>query len=65
MTRCGQEDVSVNTNTCHHLWRIDTPNGSVSHGKCKVCGLEKDFLNTPIEVLANQRRNQRKSDLNS
>lgn len=28
-----------------HRWRIDEPNGAVSQGVCKVCGVEKQFKN--------------------
>ena len=30
---------------CVHYWIIDFPDGPVSTGKCKRCGLEKDFYN--------------------
>ncbi|MBM3946092.1 MAG: hypothetical protein FJ315_01665 [SAR202 cluster bacterium] len=30
---------------CKHFWLIDTPNGPVSRGVCKVCGLAKEFKN--------------------
>jgi hypothetical protein len=28
-----------------HRWRIEEPNGPVSHGVCKVCGTTKEFKN--------------------
>lgn len=29
----------------YHRWRIDEPNGPVSTGVCKVCGVTKQFKN--------------------
>ena len=31
--------------TCHHYWIIDVPKGPTSRGRCKFCGLEKEFDN--------------------
>ncbi len=28
-----------------HWWRIESPGGPVSHGRCKKCGAERDFPN--------------------
>lgn len=28
-----------------HRWLIDEPNGPVSGGVCKVCGIQKEFKN--------------------
>lgn len=33
------------TETCHHYWIIEAPNGRVSKGQCKLCGKTKTFLN--------------------
>ncbi len=30
---------------CQHHWLIDSPNGPVSRGICRVCGEEREFLN--------------------
>lgn len=30
---------------CKHFWLIDTPNGPVSRGVCKVCGQVGEFKN--------------------
>jgi hypothetical protein len=30
---------------CRHHWIIETPNGPVSKGVCKLCGEERDFEN--------------------
>ncbi len=33
--------------TCTHFWRLDSPNGPISHGVCKKCGAVRDFTNSP------------------
>ena len=30
---------------CRHYWIIDSPKGRTSKGICKLCGVEKEFLN--------------------
>jgi hypothetical protein len=32
-------------NECVHFWVIDTPHGPTSAGRCKYCGMTKEFLN--------------------
>ncbi len=36
---------------CAHHWVIATPNGETSHGRCKRCGLEKEFPNSAEDGL--------------
>ena len=36
---------------CAHHWVIATPNGATSVGRCKVCGLEKEFPNSAEDGL--------------
>jgi hypothetical protein len=36
---------------CAHHWVIASPNGETSVGRCKVCGLEKDFPNSADDYL--------------
>ena len=36
--------------SCRHHWVIEMPNGPVSHGQCKVCGMERDFYNNPEDA---------------
>ena len=31
--------------TCTHHWIIETPNGPISKGVCKLCGEEREFSN--------------------
>jgi hypothetical protein len=35
--------------THHHLWRVESPNGPQSKGKCVVCKTEKFFPNSITE----------------
>jgi len=36
----------ISTGECVHYWLIDTPEGPTSTGKCKYCGMEREFNNT-------------------
>jgi hypothetical protein len=40
-----QLDIQVKKE-CGHYWRIDSANGPISKGVCKLCGLEKEFNNS-------------------
>ena len=45
--------------TCRHYWRIEEAQGPTSWGVCKLCGTEREFLNTIPEdasVLARDKR---------
>lgn len=33
-------------NGCTHHWVIEPPNGAVSKGKCKNCGIDQEFRNS-------------------
>ena len=37
--------------TCAHHWIIAMPNGATSPGRCKVCGMEKEFPNSAEDGL--------------
>ncbi|MGI8926481.1 MAG: hypothetical protein ACR2HN_07525 [Tepidiformaceae bacterium] len=39
-----------------HRWRIDEPNGPMSIGTCKVCGVEKQFKNwlSDMDFITNE-----------
>lgn len=41
----------VSTVACRHHWVIDTPNGAVSGGRCKRCGIDKDFRNSSEDLM--------------
>jgi len=36
---------------CVHHWVIASPDGETSTGKCRVCGLEKEFPNSAEDGL--------------
>ena len=35
-----------------HHWIIESPAGPTSHGVCKFCGAEKDFVNSSTYIKA-------------
>jgi len=35
---------------CRHHWVIETPNGALSQGRCKRCGVARAFRNSNEEV---------------
>jgi hypothetical protein len=38
---------------CQHHWVIDTPRGSMSEGRCKRCGEQREFKNSTEYVWDN------------
>jgi|GEM_PF-2361713 hypothetical protein len=40
-------NATISTMTCSHHWVIDTPAGPLSKGRCKLCGLDREFRNSP------------------
>lgn len=36
---------------CRHHWVIETPNGSLSSGFCKRCGIQKEFRNSSEDMM--------------
>jgi hypothetical protein len=37
---------AVEAPTCQHHWVIETPRGSLSAGRCKRCGEQREFRNS-------------------
>jgi hypothetical protein len=37
--------------TCQHHWVIETPRGSMSQGRCKRCGEQREFRNSAHDHL--------------
>jgi hypothetical protein len=37
--------------TCRHHWLIESPQGALSHGRCKRCGEEREFRNSATDHL--------------
>jgi hypothetical protein len=46
-----QAEVEVPVSTCQHHWVIETPRGSMSQGRCKRCGEEREFRNSAQDHL--------------
>lgn len=45
--------------TCRHHWKIEEAQGPTSRGVCKLCGMNREFLNTIPEdspVLVRDKR---------
>ena len=38
--------IKESTGECVHYWIIETPEGPTSIGRCKYCGMVKEFSNT-------------------
>lgn len=36
---------------CRHHWRIESPNGATSYGKCKLCGQVREFMNSSSDSI--------------
>ncbi|MHB8573912.1 MAG: hypothetical protein ACYDCQ_01130 [Dehalococcoidia bacterium] len=36
---------------CRHHWRIESPNGATSMGRCKVCGENREFMNSSSDSI--------------
>lgn len=44
------EDIAQ-AGACQHHWVIDTPNGALSGGRCKLCGQAKAFRNSNEDMM--------------
>ena len=51
---------SVSTKACAHHWIIEEAHGPTSRGKCKKCGLQRDFLNNPEDARIGQEAEPRR-----
>lgn len=49
--RRPEAHVEVETPTCRHHWLIETPRGATSHGRCKICGEEREFRNSANDYM--------------
>ena len=36
---------SVVRQRCHHHWMIESPTGPISRGRCRLCGIQREFRN--------------------
>lgn len=37
--------------TCRHHWIIEAPRGTLSNGRCKLCGEERQFRNSANDYI--------------
>jgi hypothetical protein len=44
-------DTAATSALCRHHWVIETPNGALSSGRCKRCGVAREFRNSSEEAL--------------
>jgi len=44
-------DTEAHQGLCQHHWVIETPNGSLSNGRCKRCGVVRDFRNSSEDLM--------------
>lgn len=44
-------DATNQSAVCRHHWVIETPNGAVSTGHCKRCGIDRDFRNSSEDLI--------------
>ena len=51
MTEARASQVTGTTAMCRHHWVIDTPNGAVSGGRCKRCGVSREFRNSSEDLM--------------
>lgn len=51
MTQANVIDATGHSPVCRHHWIIDTPNGSVSGGRCKRCGITRQFRNSSEDLM--------------
>ena len=45
------EDLAPEAPVCRHHWRIESPNGAISVGRCKRCGEVRDFQNSSTDSI--------------
>jgi len=48
----------MTTTQCAHHWIIETATGSVSKGKCQLCGEEREFNNSFMATTWQHRAQQ-------
>lgn len=51
MTEATTIETSNSSAICRHHWVIETPNGAVSGGRCKRCGIDKEFRNSSEDLM--------------
>ena len=51
MTHAHAPEKNTLATVCRHHWVIDTPNGALSGGRCKLCGADKAFRNSSEDLM--------------
>ncbi len=51
MTDMVTREAAATSALCRHHWVIETPNGALSSGRCKCCGVAREFRNSSEEAL--------------
>jgi hypothetical protein len=51
MTGNDTHETSGLSPMCRHHWVIETPNGALSSGRCKRCGVQRDFRNSNEDLM--------------
>ena len=46
-----EADEATTETSCRHHWLIDSPQGPTSMGICKLCGAQKEFRNSTVDLL--------------
>lgn len=41
----------VDVGSCRHHWIIESPRGTLSDGRCKLCGEERQFRNSTSDYI--------------
>ena len=41
-----ESEADEDTDICIHYWLIECAQGHISHGVCKICGDEQEFVNS-------------------
>lgn len=51
MTEANAAVPAGTTALCRHHWVIETPNGAISGGRCKRCGIVREFRNSTEDLM--------------
>jgi hypothetical protein len=51
MTHANSLESSSTSAICRHHWVIETPNGALSGGRCKRCGVAREFRNSNEDLM--------------
>ena len=46
MATTSEDSLDLGQAECRHHWVIESPNGPMSLGVCKLCGTEREFRNS-------------------